>query len=99
MVYDLGVCVCLYLHVSLAQPCCGGGSCAFPACRGARVGVRRGDGEGEAPVDPGCGGSVGRGLLGGTLKQISFIYMNTHIHMNTILNDKSHNSPSYSGFI
>lgn len=63
------MCLCVYLSACPAQPCCGGGSCVFPACRGGRGGERRGGGGGEASAGPGCGGSEGRGLPDGTLEE------------------------------
>lgn len=59
----------MHLSACLAQPCCGGGSCAFPACRGGRAGERRGGVAGEASAGPGCGGSVVRGSPDGTLEE------------------------------
>lgn len=59
----------MHLNACLAQPCCGGGSCVFPACRGGRVGGKRGGVEGEASAGPGCGGSGVRGLPDGTLEE------------------------------
>ena len=63
------VCLCVHLRAGPAQPCCGDGSCVFPACHGGRAGGRRGGVEGEASAGPGCGGSEGRELPGETLEE------------------------------
>ncbi len=60
---------CVYLSACPAQPCCGDGSCVFPACRGGHVEGRKGGVEGEASAGPGCGGSEGRGPQDGTLEE------------------------------
>lgn len=58
----------VYLSVCLAPSCCGDGSCVFPACRGVRVGVKRGGVEGEVFAGLRCGGSEGHGPPDGTLE-------------------------------
>lgn len=57
----------VYLSACLGRPCCGDGSCAFPACRAGRGGERRGGGAEAASAGPACGGSGGRGPPGETL--------------------------------